>query len=392
MDVLYILHNNDGFENSGKIGGHVAHAIGVIEAFHDLGHRVSVLTTSDAPYMLKNGIEIVKKTHYVSRVPKVRGLLNQWFGVSSIIETVKYKKNDLVYIRWPHNVFLYRLRKEFPDLHIVLECNTAYGMNSERNKNVFSLKKKWGERQNIQNASLISAVSDTVRNFLLSNYRKLPEDKIISNPNGVDPEKFRKIDDPTVREKYAIPGNMPVIGFTGYFAEWHRIDLLIEAVQSCTRDVRLLLIGKGPAAIEEQLRKLASTKNQERIIFTGPVSYDDIPRFLSACDILAVPQDDIQNHRSPIKLFEYMAMEKPVMVSKVGQLAQVINDGENGLVFENNVKDLTSKLSILMDDPALCSRLAERARTDVMKRYTWKANVQRIIDALEITQKEELER
>jgi glycosyltransferase involved in cell wall biosynthesis len=107
---------------------------------------------------------------------------------------------------------------------------------------------------------------------------------------------------------------------------------------------------------------------------------------LSACDILVVPQDKRNNHRSPIKLFEYMAIGKAIAAANVGQLKQIINDGINGLLFEPDAESIKIILNKLIIDNDLRNRLGEKARQDAVTKYSWEANVKRTLSAINIKQ------
>ncbi|MFY9556630.1 MAG: glycosyltransferase, partial [Blastocatellia bacterium] len=121
--------------------------------------------------------------------------------------------------------------------------------------------------------------------------------------------------------------------------------------------------------------------------FTGRVSHDEVPAFLDACDILVSPHVDSTDGSkffgSPTKLFEYMAMAKPIVASRLGQIGDVIIDGENGLLVEpGDANALARAIERLAYDEALRARLGASARQTVIKRYTWKHNAARVFEAV----------
>lgn len=175
---------------------------------------------------------------------------------------------------------------------------------------------------------------------------------------------------------------MTVVGFAGVFMPWQKIEDLIQAVQNLGTETRLLLIGEGKGEYVRNLESLAAEKNNERIIFTGLVSHTDIPKYLSVCDILVVTQSEERPIRSPIKLFEYMATGRAIAVANVGQLSEIIKDGENGLTFEPNTHDLGRVLDRLIQNKELREKIGEKARRDAVQQYTWDANVTRILDKI----------
>jgi glycosyltransferase involved in cell wall biosynthesis len=152
-------------------------------------------------------------------------------------------------------------------------------------------------------------------------------------------------------------------------------------------DVYLMIMGTGSIEIENSLRSLAAKSRSRQIIFTDAIPYGEMPAHLSACDILVSPSGptfEDKHHGSPTKLFEYMAVGRAVVASLIGQLCQVIDDGQNGLLYEpDSMKDLERVLRVLVGDRALRERLGQSARSDVEKNHSWDKNVQRILAGLE---------
>src|SRR5207302_846103 len=121
--------------------------------------------------------------------------------------------------------------------------------------------------------------------------------------------------------------------------------------------------------------------------FTGRIPHDDVAAYLDACEILVAPHvpatDGSEFFGSPTKLFEYMAMAKPVIASRLGQIAEVIRDGENGLLIEpGDAVALARAIERLTGDQSLRERLGVRARQTVVAQYTWHHNAARIFDTV----------
>jgi glycosyltransferase involved in cell wall biosynthesis len=135
-------------------------------------------------------------------------------------------------------------------------------------------------------------------------------------------------------------------------------------------------------------RRAADLGLEQSIIFTGLVPHSDAPRYLAASDILVSPHlgfdDGTKFFGSPTKLFEYMAMGKPIIASRLEQIGEVIRDGENGLeMMPGNASQLADQILDFARDRELRTRLGAAARQEVVQRYTWKANVDRILKSFE---------
>jgi len=123
----------------------------------------------------------------------------------------------------------------------------------------------------------------------------------------------------------------------------------------------------------------------EHVILAGTVPQKDTPEYLAACDILVSPHvpnpDDSPFFGSPTKLFEYMAMGKPIVASALGQIAEVLEDGRTAiLVKPGNVCELAEAIIKLIRNHGIGETLGRNARKVACERHTWTAHVQKIID------------
>lgn len=390
MKVLYVVQNRAPFSGSQRIGGRTAHIIGVIEALTRAGHEVVFQGFEPVPYLSTGVVGFRPLVPVWGRVPRIRGIVQQWSTVTQVMRAVAEERPTMIYIRWARNLFIERVRRAYPDLPIVLECNSTARMNLGTTRRPGMLRRwvdEWSDRSNARVATVVSAVSRDTRDFLLRDHPYLDERRVIVNPNGVDTARFRPLASP-VRAEYGIPKEAVVVGYAGYFVPWHRVDLLIQAVGRLGRDdVFLLILGTGPEELVQKFRRLAEGPGADRIVFAGPVPFDRMPEHLSACDILVSPQSatvEGRFHQSPIKLFEYMAVARAVVGARIGQIAEIIRDGVNGILFEpDDLDSLTAAIRRLADDPGLRARLGSEARESVMRDYSWDANVRRILHAVE---------
>jgi glycosyltransferase involved in cell wall biosynthesis len=138
------------------------------------------------------------------------------------------------------------------------------------------------------------------------------------------------------------------------------------------------------------------------VTLTGLVEQDEAPAYLAACDILLSPHvpnpDGSRFFGSPTKLFEYMAMARPIVASDLDQIGQVLrpalaSDGSPTgggtdealavLVRPGERDDLLRGLSLLVEHPELRNRLGHNARRQVLSRYTWTRNVEEVLHRLE---------
>ena len=233
----------------------------------------------------------------------------------------------------------------------------------------------WIECRTLAAADGVFVVSGALRDYFVE--RGLPPGRIVVIPNGADPSRFHPAAaDSALRARFP---DRVLVGFAGSFAPFHGIDLLEQAIRSVP--AHFVLAGGGAGAHELRAR----LPGQPNVTFLGGVPYERMPGILAAMDILVAPyppQDFF--YFSPIKLFEYMACGRAVLGARLGQIAEVIQDGHNGLLYDPaHPGDFVEKLSALARDPGLRAQLGAEARRTILENYTWDHHARRISELLE---------
>jgi glycosyltransferase involved in cell wall biosynthesis/SAM-dependent methyltransferase len=247
------------------------------------------------------------------------------------------------------------------------------------------------EQANLLGADLVVVVSEPLREELLQ--RGVEDRRILVNPNGVDPARFRPdLDGSGVRRALGLEGKL-VVGFIGTFGVWHGAEVLAEAWSrlmarepALSRDARLLFIGAG-SRLEATREAIQRGGAAGSVVFTGLVPQAQGPSYLAACDVLVAPHvpnaDGSRFFGSPTKLFEYMAMGRGIVSTSLDQLGVVLeHDRTAWLVPPGDVEALAGGILRLARDPTLRARLGAAAREAAVERHTWRAHTARIVEAL----------
>ena len=240
----------------------------------------------------------------------------------------------------------------------------------------------WEARFTYRLARTIICVSEAARQHLVKTWQVNP-DKVVVMPNGVDLDLFRPdYDSRPVRAELGLNGG-PVVGFVGGFQHWHGLERLVESFALTLTEVpnaKLLLVGDGRARPTIEA-KIAEMGLESAVIITGLVPQDHVPRLLAATDVAVLPYPQLPRELwfSPLKLYEYMAAGKAIVASSSGQIAEVIQDGHNGLLVEaGNVADLTQATLSLLKNPAERSRLGRNARHQAVMQHSWDQYIKRL--------------
>jgi glycosyltransferase involved in cell wall biosynthesis len=225
-------------------------------------------------------------------------------------------------------------------------------------------------------ASALIAVSDEMAAYL----ERQPgtNGRIHVIPNGVNPERFR----PGLPPSCPAPSGTFTVGFVGSLKPWHGLSTLVDAFALLPRAeqiARLLIVGDGPER-SSVADKVSSYGLQEAVHFAGSVDPEAVPGFLASMSVGVAPYPDLPSfYFSPLKVFEYLAAGLPVVASRVGQLAELIQDGVNGLLSPaGDAKSLAAALHRLQKDPELRYRLEQAARATALE-HTWERSARRIL-------------
>jgi glycosyltransferase involved in cell wall biosynthesis len=239
-------------------------------------------------------------------------------------------------------------------------------------------------RYTVKTANSIICVSEATRKRLV-NIWHVPSDKIVVFPNCVDVNLYRPYPEKRheIRASFGL-SDQPVVIYVGNFYRWHDVATLLEAfvqVLSTYPDTILLLIGDGET--RQDMEKLSSDLQIEHAVkFTGRLPHTEIPYLVSAADVAVSPYPKMKDAwwGSSMKLFEYMASGRAIVASNIGeQVSEVIQNGSNGLLVEpEDASALASAVITLIHDPSLRSQLGQRAREDVVLKYSWEQYISRL--------------
>jgi len=240
------------------------------------------------------------------------------------------------------------------------------------------------ETQAAKDADLVVTITHALKDELIK--RGVEADKISVLPNGVDSQAFVPLNkDNSLTERLDIGSDEVIIGYIGSIVEYEGIDLLIEAIAKLQNKgidkFKFLLVGDGRyfSYIKELVKKLDV---EENVIITGRIPHEEVENYYSIIDIAPLPRKavPVSEMVSPLKPFEAMAMGKVVLGSNVNAIAEIIEEGNNGFLFEkSNVDDLADKLEYLITNEDLRIKVGKQAREWVVKERDWNVLAQNLI-------------
>lgn len=373
-------------------GGSVGHLRGVINGFKTLDLKVHIVATDHL-----TGVPEDDNFHLCyplyslgSNIPNLPEMLYSSQLVRYISQSWSNWQPDFIYQRYSLGNYTGVILKRIYNIPYICEYNGSFiWMAKHWEKRILinhNLLNKI-ETLNLQAADLVIVVSQASYDELVN--RGVNPEKILVNPNGIDPQQYRPdIAGTAIREKLNLGGKI-VVGFIGTFGRWHGAEELAKAVKLVVakcKNIHFLFIGEG-ATLSEVRSIIEDDRMSSFVTFTGLVPQAEGPSYLAACDILAAPHvpnpDGTPFFGSPTKLFEYMAMNKAIVASRLEQIAEVLQNEINALLVPpQDPRALAEAIVKLSDNPALRERLGQQGREDVVRKYTWDINVSRVIDKL----------
>lgn len=218
------------------------------------------------------------------------------------------------------------------------------------------LRTRWLYGRGVQHAV---AISDAVRECLLAG--GVPRERTSVIPSAVDPASLRTARDrQAIRRELGVPDDCLCLLCLAALVKRKGIDVLLEAVSRVDAPLRVLLAGDGEQrdALEAQCRALELA---DRVRFLG--RREDKPELLAACDALVLPS---RREGLGVAALEAMACGLPVVASHVGGLAELVGDGETGLlVAPEDPAALATAIARLEKDAELRERLGSAGRRRV---------------------------
>jgi glycosyltransferase involved in cell wall biosynthesis len=157
----------------------------------------------------------------------------------------------------------------------------------------------------------------------------------------------------------------------------HDVIDALPTLRRKRKGVRLLIAGDGPD--EERLRSLVSERGLDGVVtFAGRISHAEVGQAYAACDLLVYPRAATETTRltTPLKPLEAMALGRPVLVSRLAPLLELVQPGVTGAAFTaGNAADLASACLELLRHPDMRRQLGEAGRAWVVRERQWSATL-----------------
>ncbi len=307
--------------------------------------------------------------------------------LSCIVALVRacWSKPDVVYYRWmdsPHPLLFARLVGAQCVCEVNGEPVPDWSETDRRLKR--RLKHKLASFA-LSRCDRVVVLTDGLRDLVVRRYRVAAE-RVAVLPSGTDTGLFVPQDAASCRRRIGLAPDRDYIGFVGSFYRYQGLQCLLNALVIIRRtvpSVHLLLVGDGEAAPELKQQADRLTLNS-CITWAGRVPYQDVPLWIGAMTLCVAPFRGDRGETSPVKVFDYLACGKPVIVSAIPSVsATFVGDVGVVLVPPDDPAALAQAVLSLLNDPSRQSRMAEMGRRFVEQGFSWTHLTNRLKEWLE---------
>ncbi len=394
--ICYMLHNSLPYAS----GGYATRSHGVAVSLKSQGYDVQVVTRTGYPLDVKDTDITVGEDSVIDGIqytrllaPVIRGNTLQNYMKDSIEAYVEHFKLVRPAYVMAASSFRHALpaiiaakRLAIPTIYEVRgfwEVTRISREPSFESSKAYEYQVKM-EAETAKAADQVFTLTMSMKEELVK--RGVTASNIAITPNACEPTEFSpRNKNNNLRAKLEIPEDVPVIGYIGSWVHYEGLDDLVRACKLLFDKgikFRCLIVGSENVAndslgpiYDELMGIIKDTKLADWVITPGRVPFAEVSKYYSLIDIAPFPRKPlpVTEMVSPMKPLEALAMEKAVVVSNVGALDEMIEDGKTGLVFQKgNIRDLADKLELLIKDGKLRSLLGTNGRRHIVNERNWK--------------------
>jgi glycosyltransferase involved in cell wall biosynthesis len=370
MKILY-LHNAKEISNAANLIQVYAMCKAMVNFGFEVELSLQAVKANQSSKMDESGY---KKSF---RNPLFNSKIDKYVNVLSIKKTIKKVQPDFIYVRIP--ILLKQVINSGKKIIFELHNNNLHQGSKLLNKYWQNYIVKQSKKEKI---AKVVCISESLSNFWID--KGIPAEKVITAHDGVDEEVFSSnFSLKDARERLNISLEKTVITYTGSLYKDRKIENILELAKKYQE--QFFYVVGGPEKQASYYKEICKEQSLRNIYFTGRVPQTEVPYYLASSDILLalwsyqVPTID---YCSPLKLFEYMAMEKVIVAHAFKPIKEVLTHNENSILVEpDSLTDLVEKVGNALK-LSNGEKMAQKAKKDVLEKYTWTKRVKSIFEDL----------
>jgi len=225
----------------------------------------------------------------------------------------------------------------------------------------------------------ISVITTTMKEEISSRF-KIDPAKIGIWTSGVSLDLFdyrKEASGNRLRKKLELCDRF-IVMYHGLITREREITKIVEAIERVVpqhKEITFFILGSGP--FEDKIRNIIKTRKLEKNVIVHPaVPYEEVPKFVSICDVgtWIMPNCSWLKSSSPLKALEYLAMRKPIIASDIPFHREIMKNGCCGLLIKSNNPDVIAEaINTLYENKGMLKQMGKNGRKVVEQYYSWKS-------------------
>ena len=299
---------------------------------------------------------------------------------TSILTVAKEENAEIIHAHVPYRVgipamrvarklglpFVYEMRGMWEESAVASGRWRAGGLAHRRFRRM--------ESKVLRNADAVVCISETLRNEAIS--RGVSSERILVVPNAVSHDASDSEEPELLSEVKMKLGQNPVVGYIGSLRELEGVDFTASAVAELrTRgiDAKLFVLSTESGQ-SELIAHCEILGIADHVHIVGPVPHEQVSHFYELIDVFVVSRPDTRVTRlvTPLKPFEAMYHARPLVMSNLPALAEIIDEGRTGLLYPpGDLPVLVDSIEKILTDKELAKLLGNSAKDWIISERTW---------------------
>lgn len=349
---------------------------GLSESLIKKGHEVTVIMRSQDKHKKAGYIEYVRNPGRKFMKLKVKmAFLVPWW--------VMCKRPDYILVEW-QCAFI-------PIILLILSKLRIYKNTLVHDIRTIAIPSKQFKKQRLFNACVnisnrhflgVTTINPAIKSKICSEYN-IPPEKVGVWSSGVDLNLFYPRDGVEKRKELGLDGKF-VVFYHGSVGTRRGVVELVEAFRILRNDtIHLFILGSGLEM--ERIRKIKETEGLENVHIHAPVEYKEVPYYIAISDICIVPLPDEECWRvsSPLKVMEYLAMGKPMIVTDIRAHREIIPNPDDAFFMEDIKREtLAAAITNAYDRREELYRMSEASLRNAKENCSWDIQAEKLVKYL----------
>ena len=348
------------------------HVMKMCRALAELGHEVTLFVPNHKKGLEKDVTDLyefynVSPIFRVKKIPWAVFPGSKYLYSAIVALSLRFSKHDLIYCR----DFYPAVFSTLFGVPVVIEFHS----DGRRFRGI----RAWLVNRFYRSRYLkkVVVISDALKRSMLEKVSEFTNRIVVAHDaSDIEEENMTSI---------GLPGSFKV-GYVGHLYEGKGLEV-ISAIVSALPGVLFHIIGGLDRDIEYWQNKVDSPN----ILFHGFVNQNEVASYINELDVCLLPNQrivkdisgrNIGQFTSPLKLFDYMGMGKPIIASDLPVLREVLNEQNAILCDPEKPEDWIEAINKLREDPQFCRSLGSRAKADFLRNYTWRERARKILNAI----------